>query len=338
MKLYTLTRFKLVFYIIAILLFMLQFKSAFEKLLNPPTLYSTELLHYDQLKLPIITICPPELFNQTKADDYGYVKEYDLPLAKYADGKISWGQELNMTYSELLTLFLKDGFKHDNFTLTVGMESLPLVRKYYTKYGFCWELANYDPSIEVLIGSDISADVYITDGQHTMTTSLYTDSHKGPVMKIEKESFLSYSIQVTQQSHREPQDEDRCHNYGPGEFASCVEEDFQNVLVPLIGCNPPWFSEQAQCKELDMNASEFAQNVFSAKVNPYTIYVLWMDLMPSQLTCKVPCTVTTSTVNLKGENKIGSFGWIRLSFDKSARVSRKIVTFGVPEFLVEIGK
>ena len=98
--------FRFIILLVAIVMFYIQFRTATQKLMNPPIIDANYETKIDADDLPLITICP---VNQVQSDnfkelDYGSLNDFLLGRTNCIRGHcvVSWGSHKNLSFSEAL--------------------------------------------------------------------------------------------------------------------------------------------------------------------------------------------------------------------------------------------
>ena len=72
-------------------------------------------------------------------------------------------------------------------------------------------------------------------------------AHKGDVISLSGGGFYEYEVNLKVVSSFNPKNNNFCNEYLKDEYASCVDDNSQNIFMPVFGCNPPWFSPTNSC-------------------------------------------------------------------------------------------
>ena len=138
--------FKFITLLVAIVMFYIQFRTATQKLMNPPIIdatYETKIAADD---LPLITICP---VNQVQSDTFKKL-EYDS-LNDFLRGRtcsrgdcvVSWGSHKNLSFSEALKVLYDERIISRIYVAPERVYDSRVV--FLAKFGLCLEITNYDP-------------------------------------------------------------------------------------------------------------------------------------------------------------------------------------------------
>ena len=111
MKFSKLQLFKCLVLIVSSVMFIIQFKTSFDKLLNSQLADISEIKSIDNIEPPLITICPFNQINETKAKELGYSKFLNGIQEKENGSVITWGAHLNKTFEKLLEAILNPEIK-----------------------------------------------------------------------------------------------------------------------------------------------------------------------------------------------------------------------------------
>ena len=159
----------------------------------------TKPKNIDEIDLPVITLCHTNQTNETMINEVlGYFNEANL-LSGKTGSKISWGDSHNLTHEQLLdqvfdakkqakriVILDNDG---DNFNTTIV---------YLPKYGFCKEIKNFSPRVELFIMplNTQNMRIFITDSNYRSYILPDFTSHKGsPIIATENEVHM-YDVDV----------------------------------------------------------------------------------------------------------------------------------------------
>ena len=106
--------FKFIILLVAIVMFYIQFRTATQKLMNPPIIdatYETKIAADD---LPLITICP---VNQVQSDtfkklDYDSLNDFLRGrTCSRGDCEVSWGGHKNISFSKVLRVIYDESIR-----------------------------------------------------------------------------------------------------------------------------------------------------------------------------------------------------------------------------------
>ena len=305
--------------VFSILMFIYQAQIAVTKLQNPPVVDSTNVDSIEEKQLPLITICAEEQWIWDKiGEQYSTNRGFkDLLIGNLTNtNQTAWGAQLNMTFDEMIEQMQKlDQDPYKILEKTNDWRKIKYERRFYTKSGWCADIENYTltPSHEIqLIVSvnkksdnheqteNFTAEVFLTDKKLRSKNTIYKQSHWGPSIIIRNYGEHSYMVKVEKLSNYNPRQPEDCKEYSDDEFDKCVDEELQKLWKPVLGCNPPWLTEEDQCTEVlnDTEIPKLANNDDVLK----TLYALVeMNNLPAYEKCPKPCTISTQTLFLNKE-------------------------------------
>ena len=85
---------------------------------------------------------------------------------------------------------------------------------------------------------------FINENMNTYNTFSLA-AHKGDVISHPRGGVYEYEVNLKVVSSLNPKN--FCNEYLNDEYASCVDDNSQNIFMPVFGCNPPWFSPTNSC-------------------------------------------------------------------------------------------
>jgi hypothetical protein len=326
-------------------MFIWQASVALSNLMDPPVVDSTERLNTADTDPLLITVCPLGQWNKTKLAQFGYKFEIDLltGMNTYANKNvfIGWGAQQNLTFEELVEKLqnskLVDSFwvaNRNGKTVVVNYES-----KFYSKFGYCYELVDFTTSGEVILEifhSYEEAQVYITDKKLRTRNDLHVASHWGSKVIFQRGWQHEYVVKIEKVSNFDPRNPDDCKVYNHDDFENCVDAELQKVFKPLINCNPPWLSSKDQCDSV-MNVS--LETVYKFHKQPIETTLSGINNMktyPARESCKKPCIFLQANVLMYEKTKY--FGAkITLTFADQVVFTTKKLAYGPSAFLIDMG-
>ena len=328
-------------------MFLYQSLHALKNLWFPPVVDSTDRLHITEVIPPLITICPYGQINTTILKEYGYdnMKQF-LSGNDLLSPTLSWGGEYDMTFwdifNESLTYNPETQVYLDiRFDYSSPLFSKDLTRKFYPKFGYCWELSDYPAnaliSMDILTEGNIkspSYEVYITDRNLKTPITVEIETHKESLIHVRFPWVHTYEIKVELISHFDPLDPDSCYDYEEDEYENFMKEELEQLVKPIIGCNPDWLSLGDDCETFVGNFSEEYKNSTEMTLD----MILEMKRFPSQELYKDPCIETRSYVKLRSKEKdANAYLTLDIQFDKEVIRTRKILAYNFSNFLIDIG-
>ena len=122
-------------------------------------------------------------------------------------------------------------------------------------------------------------------------TSPYLPSHWGPSVSFNNH----YLIEIEQVSNFDPKNPKGCKDYKDNEFENCIN-DPTSLFLPILGCNPPWYSTQNVCTSVVNEVNE----TYSSIIYDYLVFNLFsLDSQTFWNGCPKHCTVTQSKIQPK---------------------------------------
>ena len=92
-----------------------------------------------------------------------------------------------------------------------------------------------------------AVQIIFLDGNMNTNNSFSLSAHKGDVISHSKGGVYEYEVALKVVSSFNPKNKSFCKHYLKGEYATCVDDNSQNIFMPVFGCNPPWFSPTNSC-------------------------------------------------------------------------------------------
>ena len=334
-------------------MFCLQFRISIEKLLIPPLIDVSEEVSIDTIDMPIITVCPTNRINLTKFQENGYNKN-DLMLfgnARYHGvSYMSWGAHLNKTFSQLTDALFPNILASNDVNPKLYPPGSRLIEQVYVpKYGYCMTISNYSQGYKLsitVIQADHDIHIFITDPKRHSTPILWFESQHGELITGTKGVEAWYDVQIRQKLKSNPNIKGVCEEYDSMTFADCVDEKVSEVMMPVLGCNPPYLSAKNQCTGyfVDEDLSK-VRNYFKDINfwNEYLMELLAMRPIPPQKMCKEPCIATESYIELRGTNTPdhprngATMTKVNLNFKQTVLKAYKIINYSPYDFLIDSG-
>lgn len=333
-------------------MFCIQFKISIDKLLIPPLVDVSEEISIDTIDMPIITVCPTNQINSTKFQEYGYIKN---ELMLYGNARynsityMSWGAHLNKTFSQLLDdLFPNVLVSSDvNPKLTSGPKVIEKV--HVPKYGHCMSVSNYSDGHQLsitVLQADNDFHIFVTDQKQHSTPVLWFESQHGELVKGTKGVEAWYDVEIRQRLRSNPNIKGVCEEYDSNTFADCVDDKVSEVMMPVLGCNPPYLSTINQCNHTFVDTESYKVRNFFKDIefwNEYLMELLALRPIPPQKMCKEPCMATESYIELRGTNspdhpKHGAtMAKVNLNFKKTVVKTYKSINYSFSDFLIDSG-
>ena len=138
-------------------------------------------------------------------------------------------------------------------------------------------------------------------------------------------------------------DDGSCTNYpdaaGHASFTDCVEDENRGIILPVLGCLPPWLSTATAC------TGHFMRNTTAKKDLSWWFHFLYerskMGSSYQSPSCLPPCkhfsvhSVLQDIKSGSGQTKV--LNKINLFFEDIVHVERIIPAYGITSLLVELG-
>ena len=329
-----------------------QMHIAVDKLVNPSLVDSTKNLNFTEITPPLITFCPVD---QWKYTDTGYVDMKTVMKGSYGGffpENIGWGAQLNMTFDQMRKQLLKVDGQNIEIYYKKGTkyEKTAFEKRFYPKYGICFDVFNYPISkyIELLFLLSANAhgrklestvDVLITDLKQRTANTINIESNWGSSITIPSGAIHEYLVRVELVSFFDPRNRDACKSYGVGEYENCVTKELLKVWKPLINCNPPWMTSRDQCLGVINNTIGNIDEI-QKKVSDTVDGIYEMGTYPAKERCTKPCNITQSDIVLrkiiksKGKCKTNI---LKLKFANIVVYKTKILDYGTSKFFIDFG-
>ena len=304
--------FKLLVFLLSACMFIVQFKTAVNKLKNPTVTESTKYLDIGDIEPPLITICPNQQYN-TSISFYTAIELLNGSLLSKDQG-ISWGGRWNVSFEQLVKVVMN--YKLRNIAIKDGDYKM-----YKTKerimpyYGICYDIQLSSLQEEAIftiipmLKNDF--EVFITDNNLQRFGGVYHPSHLESRITVGMYQYKEFEVVIEIKSYFDPTHPEQCSAYKDDEYFECVDEEAQKVFYPKLGCNPPWISPNNQCTGILYGEDKrkfINEKLFNTKVNGVWIsenkihqHMKNHKLAPYETNCKRPCNVTTSYVKLKDD-------------------------------------
>ena len=125
-----------------------------------------------------------------------------------------------------------------------------------------------------------------------------------PRVKGEPGYLTDYVIQFTVKDILEPRNKDRnCNSDKEYKYSDCIDQQLQNLILPVYGCNPPWVSSSNQCQgeSTALQNNSLVTNFILKNFKP----IWFMEPFPAQDKCLLPCNQTDTKAVLRTRSIIG---------------------------------
>ena len=219
-------------------MFCFQAKIAFDNLLYPPVVDSTEKFNIAEIDSPLITICPLDTINHTILESFGYLHFNDLLRGIDVENEaIAWGAQHNLTFLQMYSNMVDQKIPHsievknnDDERYNADYET-----RFYPKYGWCYDIVNLTIVGKLNIrvyglhrnSSMGQAEVFITDKKLRTLNTVDTPSHWGTSITIRNGLTSQCMVKVELVSNYDARNPSSCKDYTDGEFERCVDEGLQ---------------------------------------------------------------------------------------------------------------
>ena len=342
--------FKYTILFISLLLFFLQVKNSLVKLQKPPMIVSHEKVDISDIKPPLITICttPQQLPVCDSRENDGCRKKNLLGMM-YGDNVISWGDIVNKTFEKVWdepNEFFESVMHLKPIITSKNGQRLDTKKVFFPKFGICWNLLDYDPTYDLEIQTDNfikpEALILVTDPNQQTNFNIALLSNIGDKINLIGAKKNVYNIKVEIDELYNPRREGTCKDYDPSEtFKVCVDEKLKDVLLPQLGCMPPWLSADNQCIctytgqdfikfNATLSGKEFTEDI----INP----LLDLKKTKAEQECLPHCLKMKNIVSLQWiEESEDADTKVILQFEQEVLVSKTIVTYFLSDFAVDIG-
>ena len=104
-----------------------------------------------------------------------------------------------------------------------------------------------DQSLNEECKTQNAVQIFFLDGNMNTKNTFSLSAHKGDVISHSKGGVYEYEVALKLVSSSNPKNKSSCKNYLKGEYATCVDDNSQEIFMPVFGCNPPWFSPINSC-------------------------------------------------------------------------------------------
>ena len=333
--------FKLLVILISLTMFVFQMNISLENLFNPPIIVSEKRLQLSEIKPPMITICPLNQVDETKLKRYGFLDYHEFLM----------GNNMNpfnptnfwKVFEQILTydpshLLLE--VQHE-YKLMYNMTHF--VRRFYPKFGYCWELADYVIREELRIycyGTlNNTCILFLTDKFQRTKPALDLSSHRGTAIKVDESEDYTYFVEIVIKSFTKPLKPNYCKNYIENEFESCVDEAFKTLPLIDYVCQPPWLTSHNACKDMNWkNQTTAIEDIFLHFIPESVLNsIIEMRNFDEKKKCPKPCTDLRSQIRPGIAQISKGIGGTMLIFDEIAIFTEDIIVYDFSNFLVDLG-
>ncbi len=318
-------------------MFVIQVRSAIIRLVDPPMVDSTYERNINADDMPLVTVCPTNQTNKTRLTElkYWYLEKF-LTGMSFCDGKlcVSWGNNINLTYEEILGQVLDTQSVADIDFLQFKKQAKTV---FLPRFGFCKEISITNSTKFLTIMNNNNTNdvrVLITDKSYRSYFMPDISSHEGNkiYLQYQKKLYVYVKIRISKlcKEKQEPQTRD--------EFKNCVEAGVQKELSNTERCLPPWLSFKNECngtypgnfhnKNYNMSFLEF--------VNNYVTTILSLNNLKQETECKKSCKTTKYIIDereLMYNDRSRGF----ITFDQHVHVTEKVPNYSLFNFIIDVG-
>ena len=202
-----------------------------------------------------IMICPKDQYDwgQSQSMSYQYRYLFLLGMLNGTNGNLTLGGINNLTFQESIETL----YNVNPLNVRVDSINSVLQDRFIIPYGYCKELKNYDMNRFIIITTNGNISVFITDPLKTIYYRKSESSMIGDKIDLVAKStlyndFLTFILNVHETHLYKDKPGEDCTDYGENnEFLSynhCKQTELEAMLIPDIGCLPPWMSPSSQCE------------------------------------------------------------------------------------------
>ena len=158
----------------------------------------------------------------------------------------------------------------DNGTYKSTDESNTYVSTEESAQGMSTRVSANDHSLNEECKSQNAVQIFFLDDNMNTYNSFSLSAHKGDVISLSKGGVYEYEVALKVVSSSNPKNKSSCKDHLKDEYATCVDDNSQEIFMPVFGCNPPWFSPTNSCtgKIKDINKLE---NLKRLKIENYSL-------------------------------------------------------------------
>ena len=326
--------FRFIILLVAIVMFYIQFRTATQKLMNPPIIdatYETKIAADD---LPLITICPVA---QNINDDFHALQYYSLNdflrgrICSGRDCVVSWGGHENLSFSEALKVLYDERIISRIYVAPERVYDSRVV--FLAKFGFCLEISNLDLEYLEIYQAGRLKDLpnlrlIFTDKNYRSFFMPDISSHLGGKILIQSGKQTNFDIYVKKTSSCKVMDV-KAEN-----FHGCVENGIETRFKKLLGCIPPWLSNKDQCN------GTYPTNFLEAIPDfvdefQWPVYTLRNIKLESE--CKTSCNRTQYLAVERESISDSPLGAAYISFVQKVQVIEKVANYHMFDFIIDVG-
>ena len=295
--------FKATVLLFSLVMFSIQMKGSLENLLDPQVVIVEKRLSLLEVDPPMITICPLNQINQSKLEHFGFETYFDFLRGNMIASKFS-----NLSFWQIFEELLAYSPNNIDYTITVGEDTLKemsdFVRRFYPKFGYCWEISDYDIHHEMVIkdwGKTMNANIFLTDKYLSTKPALELTTHHGNAIELHANDERNYFIEVLKISYFDPKNPNDCTNYLDNNYETCLDEALENFASEVMKCQPPWLTSRNACTDMKWKNGSFSNLLlYQIEYLAFTNYdlkdIINMKSFEAKKKCEKPCSETRSYI------------------------------------------
>ena len=255
------------------------------------------------------------------------------------NGTISWGVTKNETLEQLVASW--NANLEEPEIIQSNVKKIKMEKVYLPEYGICYETDDYDTQMDIqIIWENELGYTFVTDKNLRSYPSLAFKTHTGDKMDKHYYRKLTYKVKIDLMDHHDPVINEACKDYTEEQsYEDCVNDELKAMLLPKLGCMPPWLSPDNQCLGVytggnftifnaTLNDPNFVRNV----VEP----TLYKHRLAVESQCMQPCVTTKINVEQVFEEFFLKLVFI-IKFDEDATLTKTVVTYHLSDFAVDVG-
>ena len=324
------------------------------RLINPPTVEDVKVLNISEVDLPDLFVCTDNQQRIENLNKYGYatrnVLMFGSVLSHFIHGHnavTSWGGHLNITFDEMLDEIYSN--KTREIPLVKGAELGPMKKVYNARYGYCQKISLYNVNKGVFVRTFHETEevhIFLADKMKNTYPLPSFVSQSGELMYLTPGIEKWYEIKLTLISNENPNDQNACEHYDTeNTYADCVDALINDIMIPELGCNPPYLSPKNKCTGIFYDSEAMRIRKFLTKLDfwqSYMMKLIAMDELPIQEQCKQPCLTTKIDVQLRNKGipdhpKAATMAKANLKFQKTVEKRFLVVNYTLYNFVIDVG-
>ncbi len=251
---------------------------------------------------------------------------------------VSWGHHLNVTFQDLLNQIHDTKLSEDIIFIQGDSKIVKADRVFLPRFGYCKEISHYNPKFGIGITNNhtnTNLRIFLTDRLHKSYFSINFLSHIGDKVVIPYGTAFYTNIKTKIKTNCKVMDTKQTFD-----FEKCVDEKLQSDLKKILGCVPPWKSDNNKCK----GTYNLSQNKTQQYFEHFILPLEQLRNIQIESECKL-CSATKIIVNVQDE-LISYEGWgkygepsIRaiLFFDPNTTVTETVLNYKWFNFIVDVG-